>query len=136
MHEDRAPESVWGLWKYPREKGNPGNPGAPLSTWAVGGTLAMARSGRVEAYGLTTGAPLWTWQPPDGEVLAHRGHFVVLSGYGGCATVLGAADGRVLAERALPGYSYRARLAAAGDFLAVVCTAERPTHRLRVFRWK
>lgn len=83
-YEDRAPESVWGgtkgpwwrrgpasaprLWKYPREKGSPG---APLSTWAVGGTLAMARSDRVEAYGLTTGDPLWTWQPPDGKVLAH-----------------------------------------------------------------
>ncbi|MGW2286071.1 outer membrane protein assembly factor BamB family protein [Streptomyces phaeochromogenes] len=363
-YEDRAPESVWGgakgpwwrrgpasaprLWKYPREKGSPG---APLSTWAVGGTLAMARSGRVEAYGLTTGDPLWTWQPPDGEVLAHasadapdgvgvvlhhghadgdggaehvrltgldvgsgsvlwsreqradalgsvaghargvalgggliitarpgpghghgdgdgdgdgpqalraidartgalqwerpvperwghvsvvrahpvvvstvgpgedaprrlvvvggetereielprwarefggdvavvgdllaveclgtptpygeedtgstlnafsvttgalrwtwssthgatlsplahRGHLVVLNGYGDRATVLDPADGRVVAERALPGYSYRARLAAAGDCLAVVCTAERPTHRLRVFRWK
>ncbi|MDQ1028259.1 hypothetical protein QF035_005841 [Streptomyces umbrinus] len=87
-YEDRAPESVWGgakgppkgpwwrrgpasaprLWKYPREKGSPG---APLSTWAVAVTLAMARSDRVEAYGLTTGDPLWTWQPPDDEVLAH-----------------------------------------------------------------
>ncbi|WP_405544690.1 hypothetical protein OG478_28555 [Streptomyces phaeochromogenes] len=83
-YEDRAPESVWGgtkgpwwrrgpasaprLWKYPREKGSPG---APLSTWAVGGTLAMARSDRVEAYGLATGDPLWTWQPPEGDVLAH-----------------------------------------------------------------
>jgi len=50
-----APESVWGRWKYPREKGNPG---ALLSTWAVDGALAMTRSGRVEAYGLTTGDPL------------------------------------------------------------------------------
>lgn len=318
-YEDRAPESVWSgtkgpmkgpwwrrgpasaprLWKYPREKGSPG---APLSTWAVAGTLAMARSDRVEAYGLTTGDPLWTWQPPEGEVLAHasadapdgvgvvlhhaqadgdggglivtarpghgdgdgppvlrtfdartgallwersvperwghvsvvrahpvvvstegpgegaprrlvvvggetereielprwarefggdvavvgdmlavecpgtptpygeedtgstlnaysvttgvlrwswssthgatlsplahRGHLVVLSGYGDRATVLDPADGRVVAERALPGYSYRARLAAAGGCLTVVCTAERPTHRLRVFRWK
>lgn len=31
----------------------------------------MARSDRVEAYGLTTGDLLWTWQPPDGEALAH-----------------------------------------------------------------
>ncbi|WP_405955474.1 hypothetical protein [Streptomyces phaeochromogenes] len=83
-YEDRAPESVWGgakgpwwrrgpasapmLWKYPREKGSPG---APLSTWAVAGTLAMARSDRVEAYGLAIGDPLWTWQPPEGDVLAH-----------------------------------------------------------------
>ncbi|MGA6222761.1 PQQ-binding-like beta-propeller repeat protein [Streptomyces umbrinus] len=354
-YEDRAPESVWGgtkgpwwrrgpasaprLWKYPREKESPG---APLSTWAVDGTLAMARSDRVEAYGLTTGDPLWTWQPPDGEVLAHasadapdgvgvvlhhdhaegdggaehvrltgldvgsgrvlwsreqradalgsvgghargvalgggrlatvrprhgdtppvlrtidaqtgalqwerpvperwghvsvvrahpvvvstagpgedarrrlvvvgggerereielprwaeefggdvavvgdllavecvgpptpygeedtgstlnafdvttgvlrwtwsstygatlsplahRGHVVVLNGYGDRATVLDPADGRVVAERVLPGHSYRARLSAAGDCLAVVCTAERPVHRLRVFRWK
>ncbi|MFD3926440.1 PQQ-binding-like beta-propeller repeat protein [Streptomyces sp. NPDC058614] len=85
MYEDRVLESFWGgnskgpwwrrgpasaprLWKYPREKANPG---APLGTWAADGTLALARSGRVEAYGLTTGEPLWTWQPSDGEVIAH-----------------------------------------------------------------
>ncbi|MFI6278286.1 hypothetical protein [Streptomyces sp. NPDC050988] len=117
------------------------------------GTLAMARSDRVEAYGLTTGAPLWTWQPPDGEVLAHApadapdGVGVVLHHADGdgdrdggaehvSLTGLDPVDGRVVAERALPGHSYRARLAAAGDCLAVVCTAERPVHRLRVFRWK
>ncbi|MDQ1028258.1 hypothetical protein QF035_005840 [Streptomyces umbrinus] len=61
---------------------------------------------------------------------------MVLNGYSDRATVLDPADGRVVAERALPGHSHRARLAAAGDCLAVVCTAERPVHRLRVFRWK
>ncbi|MEU5343667.1 PQQ-binding-like beta-propeller repeat protein [Streptomyces sp. NPDC020766] len=93
----------------------------------------------LNAFSVTTGVLRWTWSSTYGATLsplAHRGHFVVLNGYGDRATVLDAADGRVVAERALPGYSYRARLAAAGDCLAVVCTAERPTHRLRVFRWK
>ncbi|WP_326733060.1 PQQ-binding-like beta-propeller repeat protein [Streptomyces phaeochromogenes] len=93
----------------------------------------------LNAYSVTTGVLRWTWSSTYGATLsplAHRGHLVVLNGYGDRATVLDPADGRVVAERTLPGYSYRARPAAAGDCLAVVCTAERPTHRLRVFRWK
>ncbi|WP_192583094.1 hypothetical protein [Streptomyces albicerus] len=46
------------------------------------------------------------------------------------------ADGRVVAHRRLPGFSFRARSTASGDRLAVVCTAVKDTHRLRVFRWK
>jgi hypothetical protein len=61
-----------------------------------------------------------------------RGYLVVLNGYGDRATVLDPADGRVMAERSLPGYSFRARLVASGDCLAVVCTAPRTTRRVRV----
>ncbi|MEV7340475.1 hypothetical protein [Streptomyces sp. NPDC093544] len=50
--------------------------------------------------------------------------------------MLDPADGRVVAERSLPGYSFRARPVASGDCLAVVCTAPRTTRRVRVFRWK
>jgi len=93
----------------------------------------------LRAFSGATGDSLWMWSSTYGRTvfpLAHRGFLVVLNGYGDRATVLDPADGRVVAERALPGYSPRALLAAAGDCLAVICTEARPSHRVRVFRWK
>ncbi|MCX5559451.1 PQQ-binding-like beta-propeller repeat protein [Streptomyces sp. NBC_00038] len=94
---------------------------------------------RIRAFSTTTGDLRWVWHSTYGRTvfpLAHRGYLVVLNGYGDHATVLDPADGRVVAERALPGYSFQAHLAASGDSLAVICTAPRTLQRLRVFRWK
>ncbi|MFD6307486.1 hypothetical protein ACFWFF_31260, partial [Streptomyces sp. NPDC060223] len=93
----------------------------------------------LRAYSAATGDFRWSWSSTYGGTifpLAHRGYLVVLNGYGDRATVLDPADGRVVAERSLPGYSFQARLVASGDCLAVVCTAPRTTRRVRVFRWK
>ncbi|MFI1360818.1 PQQ-binding-like beta-propeller repeat protein [Streptomyces sp. NPDC020898] len=91
------------------------------------------------AYSVTTGERLWEWRTDHGRTvhpLAHRGYFMVGNGYGSRVSVLDPATGRVVAERRLPGFSYRARYAASGDRLAVVCHAVNETRRLRVFRWK
>ncbi|MDW4905121.1 PQQ-binding-like beta-propeller repeat protein [Streptomyces sp. ADMS] len=93
----------------------------------------------LRAYSVRTGEQLWEWRVDHGRTLhplAHRGYFMVGNGYGSRVTVLDPADGRVVAERRLPGFSYRARYAAWGDRLAVVCHAVSETRRLRVFRWK
>ncbi|WP_262061227.1 PQQ-like beta-propeller repeat protein [Streptomyces sp. STR69] len=106
-------------------------PPQPYDTEHMGSTL--------RAVSTATGEFRWSWSSTYGRTifpLAHRGALLVLNGYGDRATVLDPADGRVVAERSLPGYSYQARLVAAGDCLAVVCTAPRTTTRVRVFRWK
>ncbi|NEA64336.1 PQQ-binding-like beta-propeller repeat protein [Streptomyces sp. SID12488] len=93
----------------------------------------------LRAYSVRTGEQLWEWRVDHGRTLhplAHRGYFLVGNGYGSRVTVLDPADGRVVAERRFPGFSYRARYAAWGDRLAVVCHAVSETRRLRVFRWK
>ncbi|WP_019070295.1 outer membrane protein assembly factor BamB family protein [Streptomyces hokutonensis] len=106
-------------------------PPQPYDTEHMGSTL--------RAVSAVTGEFRWSWSSTYGRTifpLAHRGALLVLNGYGDRATVLDPADGRVVAERSLPGYSYQARLVASGDCLAVVCTAPRTTARVRVFRWK
>ncbi|XUL89015.1 PQQ-binding-like beta-propeller repeat protein [Streptomyces galilaeus] len=106
-------------------------PPQPYDTEHMGSTL--------RAVSAATGEFRWSWSSTYGRTifpLAHRGALVVLNGYGDRATVLDPADGRVVAERSLPGHSYQARLVASGDCLAVVCTAPRTTARVRVFRWK
>ncbi|MGY1499850.1 outer membrane protein assembly factor BamB family protein [Streptomyces sp. QTS52] len=93
----------------------------------------------LRAYSVPTGEQLWEWRVDHGRTLhplAHRGYFMVGNGYGSRVTVLDPADGRVVAERRLPGFSYRARYAAWDDRLAVVCHAVSETRRVRVFRWK
>lgn len=93
----------------------------------------------LHAFSMVTGAPLWTWRSAHGRTispLAHRGFLIVLHGYGDHATVLDPADGRVVADRALPGYSFQAHLAASGDCLAVICAGQYAIQRLRVFRRK
>ena len=92
----------------------------------------------LRAYSVSTGDQLWEWRTDHGRTLhplVHRGYFMVGNGYGSRVTVLDPADGRVVAERRLPGFSYRARYAAWGDRLAVVCHAVSETRRVRVFRW-
>lgn len=106
-------------------------PPQPYDTEHMGSTL--------RAVSAATGEFRWSWSSTYGRTifpLAHRGALVVLNGYGDRATVLDPADGRVVAERSLPGYSHQARLVASGDCLAVVCTAPRTATRVRVFRWK
>ena len=106
-------------------------PPQPYDTEHMGSTL--------RAVSAATGEFRWSWSSTYGRTifpLAHRGALLVLNGYGDRATVLDPADGRVVAERSLPGYSYQARLVASGDCLAVVCTAPHATTRVRVFRWK
>ncbi|WP_093627605.1 outer membrane protein assembly factor BamB family protein [Streptomyces sp. 3213.3] len=106
-------------------------PPQPYDTEHMGSTL--------RAVSAATGEFRWSWSSTYGRTifpLAHRGALLVLNGYGDRATVLDPADGRVVAERSLPGHSYQARLVASGDCLAVVCTAPRTTTRVRVFRWK
>jgi len=106
-------------------------PPQPYDTEHMGSTL--------RAVSAVTGEFRWSWSSTYGRTifpLAHRGALLVLNGYGDRATVLDPADGRVVAERSLPGHSYQARLVASGDCLAVVCTAPRTTTRVRVFRWK
>ncbi|WP_327430443.1 outer membrane protein assembly factor BamB family protein [Streptomyces sp. NBC_01236] len=119
-------------------------------TAVVGDTLAVElvpphyddqedEGSELRVFSGATGGFLWRWHSTYGRTvfpLAHRGCLVVLNGYGDRATVLDPADGRVVAERALPGYSHRALLVASGDCLAVICTAARPNHRVRVFRWR
>lgn len=93
----------------------------------------------LRAYSVPTGEQLWEWRVDHGRTLhplSHRGYFMVGNGYGSRVTVLDPADGRVVAERRLPGFSYRARYAAWDDRLAVVCHAVSETRRVRVFRWK
>ncbi|MDQ0933437.1 outer membrane protein assembly factor BamB family protein [Streptomyces turgidiscabies] len=93
----------------------------------------------LRAYCVPTGEQLWEWRVDHGRTLhplAHRGYFMAGNGYGSRVTVLDPADGRVVAERRLPGFSYRARYAAWDDRLAVVCHAVSETRRVRVFRWK
>lgn len=93
----------------------------------------------LHAYSVSTGEQLWEWRTDHGRTLhplVHRGYLMVGNGYGSRVTVLDPADGRVVAERRLPGFSYRARYAAWGDRVAVVCHAVHETRRLRVFRWK
>ncbi|WP_157968567.1 outer membrane protein assembly factor BamB family protein [Streptomyces geranii] len=93
----------------------------------------------VHAYSVATGERLWEWRTDHGRTLhplAHRGYVMVGNGYGSRVTVLDPVDGRVVAERRLPGFSYRARYAAWDDRLAVVCHALSETRRVRVFRWK
>ncbi|WP_371660710.1 PQQ-binding-like beta-propeller repeat protein [Streptomyces sp. NBC_00280] len=93
----------------------------------------------LRAYSVSTGEQLWEWRTDHGRTLhplVHRGYFMVGNGYGSRVTVLDPADGRVVAERRLPGFSYRARYAAWEDRLAVVCHAVSETRRVRVFRWK
>ncbi|WP_405769697.1 PQQ-binding-like beta-propeller repeat protein [Streptomyces sp. NBC_01538] len=93
----------------------------------------------LRAYSVPTGEQLWEWRVDHGRTLhplAHRGYFMAGNGYGSRVTVLDPADGRVVAERRLPGFSYRARYAAWDDRLAVVCHAVSETRRVRVFRWK
>ncbi|GAA3894774.1 hypothetical protein GCM10023084_54440 [Streptomyces lacrimifluminis] len=93
----------------------------------------------LRAYSVSSGEQLWEWRTDHGRTLhplVHRGYFMVGNGYGSRVTVLDPADGRVVAERRVPGFSYRARYAAWGDRLAVVCHAVSETRRLRVFRWK
>ncbi|MGW1714874.1 outer membrane protein assembly factor BamB family protein [Streptomyces sp. NPDC002156] len=93
----------------------------------------------LHAYSVSTGEQLWEWRTDHGRTLhplAHRGYFMVGNGYGSRVTVLDPTDGRVVAERRFPGFSYRARYAAWGDHLAVVCHAVSETRRVRVFRWK
>ncbi|MFI6409706.1 PQQ-binding-like beta-propeller repeat protein [Streptomyces sp. NPDC050548] len=106
-------------------------PPQPYDTEHMGSTLRVVSA--------ATGEFRWSWSSTYGRTifpLAHRGALVVLNGYGDRATVLDPTDGRVVAERSLPGYSYQARLVASGDCLAVVCTAPRTPTRVRVFRWK
>ncbi|MEV0909303.1 outer membrane protein assembly factor BamB family protein [Streptomyces hokutonensis] len=106
-------------------------PPQPCDTEHMGSTL--------RAVSAATGEFRWSWSSTYGRTifpLAHRGALVVLNGYADRATVLDPADGRVVAERSLPGYSHQARLVASGDCLAVVCTAPRTATRVRVFRWK
>ncbi|ELP62430.1 PQQ-binding-like beta-propeller repeat protein [Streptomyces turgidiscabies] len=93
----------------------------------------------LRAYSVPTGEQLWEWRTDHGRTLhplAHRGYLMVGNGYGSRVTVLDPTDGRVVAERRLPGFSYRARYAAWDDRLAVVCHAVSETRRVRVFRWK
>ncbi|MFF3378220.1 PQQ-binding-like beta-propeller repeat protein [Streptomyces sp. NPDC002680] len=93
----------------------------------------------LHAYSVSTGEQLWEWRTDHGRTLhplSHRGYFMVGNGYGSRVTVLDPTDGRVVAERRFPGFSYRARYAAWGDHLAVVCHAVSETRRVRVFRWK
>ncbi|MFE2419672.1 PQQ-binding-like beta-propeller repeat protein [Streptomyces hokutonensis] len=106
-------------------------PPQPYDTEHTGSTL--------RAVSAATGEFRWAWSSTYGRTifpLAHRGALLVLNGYGDRATVLDPADGRVVAERSLPGHSHQARLVASGDCLAVVCTAPRTAARVRVFRWK
>ena len=100
---------------------------------------AKSADALLRAYSVSTGEQLWEWRTDHGRTLhplAHRGYFMVGNGYGSRVTVLDPADGRLVAERRLPGFSYRARYAAVDDRLAVVCHAVSETRRLRVFRWK
>ncbi|WP_328495570.1 hypothetical protein OHS59_24620 [Streptomyces sp. NBC_00414] len=116
----------------------------------VGGVLAVALVARDQSsttgvgtgfgvFSVTTGELLWEWRHKRGAsafLLAHRGRLIVLHGYGDRVTVFDPVDGRVVAHRRLRGYGFDARLVAAGDHIAVVCTARADTHRLRVFRWR
>ncbi|MFD4529968.1 hypothetical protein ACFWP7_39915 [Streptomyces sp. NPDC058470] len=93
----------------------------------------------LRVFSTATGDFRWSWSSTYGGTFfppAHRGYLLVLNGYGDRATVLDPADGRVVAERSLPGHGFRARLVASGASRAVVCTAPRTTRRVRVFRWK
>ncbi|UXX94254.1 hypothetical protein N7U49_23095 [Streptomyces sp. AD2-2] len=77
MDEDKAPESVWRrswwrrsarrLWRTPDETDDPG--GRPLGLWLTDDTVVVARVDGVRAFGTATGEPLWTWQPPGGQIV-------------------------------------------------------------------
>lgn len=103
-----------------------------------GGDNEKSADTLLRAYSVPTGEQLWEWRVDHGRTLhplSHRGYLVVGNGYGSRVTVLDPADGRVVAERRLPGFSYRARYAAWDGRLAVVCHAVSETRRVRVFRW-